>query len=70
MRANFATMAFLYTNIQYCEMVRMSARCNDNVNLAVRRFREEFGVSVWYLPNQHVIITVGKKLFNLEMWVT
>ncbi|KAJ8728588.1 hypothetical protein PYW07_006284 [Mythimna separata] len=27
-------------------MVRMLARCNDNVNLAVRRFREEFGVSV------------------------
>lgn len=39
-------MAFRYTNVQYCEMVRMLARCNDNVNLAVRRFREEFGVSV------------------------
>lgn len=39
-------MAFRYTNIQYCEMVRMLARCNDNVSLAVRRFQEEFGVSV------------------------
>lgn len=27
-------------------MVRMLARCGDNVNLAVRRFQEEFGVSV------------------------
>lgn len=39
-------MSFRYTNVQYCEMVRMLARCGDNVNLAVRQFREEFGISV------------------------
>lgn len=39
-------MAFRFTNVQYCEMVRMLARCNDNVSLAVRCYQEQFGVSV------------------------
>lgn len=39
-------MPFRYTNVQYCEMVRTLARCNDNVNLAVQRFQEEYGIAV------------------------
>lgn len=39
-------MAFRYTNAQYCEMVRTLARCNDNVNAAVRSYQEQFGITV------------------------
>ena len=39
-------MAFRYTNIQYTEMVRTLARCDDNVELARRVFYERYGCRV------------------------
>lgn len=40
--AAISTIAELM-NDEYSDMVRMVARCSDNVSLAVRRFRDEFG---------------------------
>lgn len=39
-------MAFPFTNVQYLEMVRILAVCNDNVNEACRVYLERFGVRV------------------------
>lgn len=39
-------MAFRYSNIQYTEMVRTLARCDDNVELACRVFNERHSTRV------------------------
>lgn len=39
-------MSFRYTNVQYTEMVRTLAKCDDNVALACRTFNARYGTSV------------------------
>lgn len=39
-------MAFRYSNVEYTEMVRTLARCEDNVELACRVFNKRHGTRV------------------------
>lgn len=40
--SNFITMAYRYSNVEYTEMVRMLARCDDNVSEACRQYAARF----------------------------
>lgn len=39
-------MSFQYSNVEYTEMVRILAQCDDNVALACRTFNNRYGTSV------------------------